>query len=72
MPFRKRVSRTNGRAAGKRAPSVEAGDVAQVAYELFVRRGRLNGYDLQDWFEAERIVMQRRRRRRRVGARLTV
>ena len=72
MPFRRRASRTNGRAAVRRAPSangsVDANEVGRVAYGLFVRRGRLDGYDQQDWFEAERIVMQRRR----VGARPAV
>ena len=36
-------------------------DISQVAYELFERRGRTHGRDQQDWFEAERIVLQRRR-----------
>ncbi len=62
MPFRRRASRTNGRAAVTRAPSVDTVEVAQVAYELFVRRGRLDGYDQQDWFEAERILRQRHAR----------
>ena len=37
------------------------GEIARVAYELFERRGRVHGRDQQDWFEAERIVQQRRR-----------
>ena len=35
--------------------------IAQVAYELFERHGRVHGRDQQDWFEAERILQQRRR-----------
>ena len=35
-------------------------EVARVAYELFERRGRTHGHDLQDWLEAERIVLRRR------------
>ena len=38
-------------------------EVAKVAYELFERRGRAPGHDLEDWLEAERIVAERRRTR---------
>ena len=47
--------------ASEAATTVDAGDVAQMAYELFERRGRVHGHDLEDWLEAERIVRQRRR-----------
>ncbi len=30
--------------------------VAQKAYELFVARGCAHGYDVEDWYQAERIV----------------
>jgi hypothetical protein len=33
--------------------------VAQKAYELFERRGRVHGDDLKDWFEAERMILGR-------------
>ena len=62
MPTLVRSSRTNGKAAAKRPRPVHAVDlyeVARVAYELFERRGRLHGYDQEDWFTAERIVAQR-------------
>ena len=36
-------------------------EIARLAYELFERRGRTPGNDLQDWLEAERILQQRRR-----------
>ena len=39
---------------------VSQDEVAQVAFELFERRGRTHGQDQQDWFQAERIVRQRR------------
>ena len=39
---------------------VSQDEVAQVAFQLFERRGRTHGRDQQDWFEAERIVRQRR------------
>lgn len=37
-------------------------EIARLAYELFERRGRVHGFDQQDWFEAERIVHQRQSR----------
>ena len=36
--------------------------IARAAYELYERRGRIDGFDQQDWFEAERIVRQRGQR----------
>ena len=39
---------------------VDDGEVTRVAYELFERRGREDGHDLEDWLEAERIVRARR------------
>ena len=42
-------------------PLISGDEVARVAYELFERRGRTHGHDLEDWLEAERIVRQRRR-----------
>jgi hypothetical protein len=46
----------------RREPSVKSNEVAQVAYTLFERRGRVHGFDQQDWLEAERLVKQGRRR----------
>jgi Protein of unknown function (DUF2934) len=31
--------------------------IAAKAYELWEARGRRNGHDLQDWLDAEQIVM---------------
>ena len=36
-------------------------EIARLAYELFERRGKTPGDDLQDWLEAERLLQQRRR-----------
>jgi HSP20 family protein len=33
-------------------------EVAKRAYELFERRGKLNGYDREDWFQAESELLQ--------------
>jgi hypothetical protein len=32
------------------------GQVARMAYDLFVRRGGVHGHDVDDWIEAERRV----------------
>ncbi|MEM7828319.1 MAG: DUF2934 domain-containing protein [Candidatus Aenigmatarchaeota archaeon] len=34
-------------------------EIAKVAYELFLKRGCVHGHDLDDWLEAERIVLAR-------------
>jgi hypothetical protein len=34
-------------------------ETARVAYELHEKRGKIHGYDLADWVEAERIVLER-------------
>lgn len=36
-------------------------EIAQMAYELFEKSGRVEGCDLSNWLEAERIVMARHR-----------
>ena len=34
-------------------------DVARVAYELYVQRGCVDGYDVEDWLRAEALVRGR-------------
>jgi len=34
-------------------------EIAKVAYDLHEKRGRVHGYELDDWLEAERIVLER-------------
>ena len=34
-------------------------EIARVAHELYEKRGRIHGYHLEDWIEAEKIVMER-------------
>ena len=41
----------------KGAPSNE--EIAKLAYELYVQRGGVNGYHLEDWYEAERQLRRR-------------
>ena len=36
------------------ASSPDANAVAQRAYEIYESRGRLDGYDVEDWLQAER------------------
>lgn len=33
--------------------------ICEVAYELYQKRNCVPGYDLTDWFEAEKIVKQK-------------
>jgi len=37
-------------------------EIARVAYELYEKRGRAHGHELEDWLDAERIVMERHAR----------
>lgn len=34
-------------------------EIARVAYDLYEKRGRFHGYALEDWLQAEKIVMER-------------
>ena len=34
-------------------------EIAKVAYELYIQGGRIDGQDVDNWFEAERIVTAR-------------
>ena len=52
-------TQAKARSARKPASAANAKEIARVAYELFERRGRADGYDQQDWLEAERLVRQR-------------
>ena len=62
MPRTKRVSNVlnmpaapNAADAGSRpASSPDPNDVARRAYEIYESRGRIDGYDVEDWVQAER------------------
>ncbi len=32
-------------------------EIAEIAYELYESRGRIHGFDLDDWLAAERIIL---------------
>jgi len=34
-------------------------EIARIARELYEKSGRIEGHDLDNWLEAERIVMKR-------------
>jgi hypothetical protein len=54
----------SGSAAGRvNVPLREPGvmkRIAETAYYLWEKRGRPHGSDMQDWIEAERIVLARK------------
>jgi Protein of unknown function (DUF2934) len=33
--------------------------ISQLAYQFYLRRGKVDGYDLDDWLMAERAVLNR-------------
>ena len=37
-------------------------EIARVAHELYEKRARAHGHELEDWLEAERIVMEKHER----------
>ncbi|MEW6571005.1 MAG: DUF2934 domain-containing protein [Nitrospirota bacterium] len=41
-------------------------EISKVAYELYEKSGRMDGRDLQNWLEAERIVMARYKEQERI------
>ena len=59
------ISLAKGASRTQEDISTSADEIARVAYELFARRGCGHGSDQEDWFEAERIVRERRQRRNR-------
>ena len=54
-----KVSRAQ-RVQEPKVPIVDRGEVARVAYELYLQRGRLDGRDVDDWLKAETILRQRK------------
>lgn len=48
------------KAIGKKSERPTHEEIAARAYERFERRGRLHGYDLEDWLAAERETLSER------------
>jgi hypothetical protein len=34
-------------------------EITKVAYDLYEKRGKMHGYALEDWLQAEKIIMKR-------------
>jgi len=43
-------------------------EIAKQAYELYVKGGRLEGNDLDNWLEAEKIMTQQNKKKTKVIA----
>jgi len=43
-------------------------EIARIARELYEKGGRIEGRDLDNWLEAERIVMERYKEQERLEA----
>ncbi len=46
-------------------------EIAKVAYELYEKRGKSHGCDLEDWLAAEKIVRERHASKTAAGAKLS-
>jgi hypothetical protein len=44
-------------ATTRQPPIPTSADVAKRAFELYCERGREDGYDVQDWLQAERELL---------------
>jgi hypothetical protein len=47
------------------------GEVAKTAYNFYVKRGMIDGNDLEDWLKAEKIVMGQQAKSRENKAGIT-
>jgi hypothetical protein len=45
-------------------------EIVNVAHDLFERSGRVEGHDLDNWLEAERIVMTRHKQQEKLEAKI--
>jgi len=46
-------------------------EIAKIAHELYEKSGRTEGHDIDNWLEAERIVMARYREQETLKAELS-
>lgn len=64
IKFRKRDEAPDEGSAGSNlSDKVIRQRVAEMAYELYLKRGQVHGHDLEDWFEAERLILSELRAR---------
>ena len=45
-------------------------EIVKVAHDLFERSGRVEGHDLDNWLEAERIVMTQHKQQEKLEAKI--
>jgi len=60
MTPRSNPTRTMPRAEERHAPAEVEAEIRRRAYELYERRGRVGGHDLDDWLQAEAEVLERK------------
>jgi hypothetical protein len=66
---RRRGGTTETMAASESADAANVTDsVARRAFELFLARGGVHGYDLEDWFTAERQLNSRSAPKKRAAS----
>jgi outer membrane protein TolC len=54
------IERNEATLAGEKLETEELHErIAQRAYQLYETRGRVDGYDVQDWLEAEQELLSR-------------
>ena len=58
MTPRSNPTRTTSRAEERHAPTEVEAEIRSRAYELYERRGRVDGHELDDWLQAEAEVLQ--------------
>ena len=45
-------------------------EILRVAHDIYERSGRIEGHDLDNWLEAERIVMTQHKQKERLEAKI--
>jgi hypothetical protein len=45
-------------------------EISKVAFELYEKSGRVEGHDLDNWLEAEKIVMARYKEQEKLGPKI--
>jgi hypothetical protein len=53
----------------RKATKIAREAVGRLAYELYLRRDREHGHDIEDWLTAERMLKETLKRRRKISQR---
>lgn len=59
MAERRKTAKAQMASPETAVPIVTCEELARVAYELYLQRGRVDGHDLEDWLKAEAMLRQR-------------